>query len=126
MKLSRAGIPLSRQLILAWLFNFYSLPGSIRLMPNVALTAANYGRQVEAEARGYRRMQYSAILDAKVCETCQTANGEDLYEIEKRDLPDEVLAHSPDAIGAVGVVRIYLDPPYNNHLLATVDSGAIK
>lgn len=58
--------------------------------------------------------------------TLPTATIEDLYEIGKSDLPDEVLAHSPDATGAAVVVRTYLDTPYSNHLLAAIDSGAIK
>jgi HK97 family phage prohead protease len=58
--------------------------------------------------------------------TLPTATIDDLYEIGKSDLPDEVLASSPEATGAAVVVRTYLDTPYSNHLLAAVDSGAIK
>lgn len=58
--------------------------------------------------------------------TLPTATIDDLYEITKSDLPDEVFAHSPDATGAAVVVRTYLATPYSDHLLAAVDSGAIK
>ena len=55
-----------------------------------------------------------------------TATFEDLYEIAKSELPDEVLVPSPDAAEAAVVVRTYLDTPYSNHFLAAVDSSAIK
>jgi phage head maturation protease len=58
--------------------------------------------------------------------TLPTATIDDLYEIGKSDLPDEVFAHSPDATGAAVVVRTYLDTSYSSHLLAAVDGGAIK
>jgi phage head maturation protease len=55
-----------------------------------------------------------------------TASIDDLYEISKNDLPDEVLAHSPDAIGGAVVVRTYVKSQWGDHFLAAVDSGAIK
>lgn len=42
---------------------------------DVALTGVNYGRQIEAAARGYKRIQYSAIIDANVCGICKAADG---------------------------------------------------
>lgn len=43
----------------------------------VALTAVSYGRKVEADSRGFRRVIYSAILDANVCEFCKAADGKE-------------------------------------------------
>lgn len=55
-----------------------------------------------------------------------TASIDDLYEISKADLPDEVLEQAPDATGAAVVVRTYVKSQWGDHFLAAVDSGAIK
>lgn len=55
-----------------------------------------------------------------------TASVDDLYEIGKSDLPDEVLEMAPDALGAAVVVRTYVKSAWGDHFLAAVDSGAIK
>ena len=55
-----------------------------------------------------------------------TASIDDLYEIGKSDLPDEVLEMAPDATGAAVVVRTYVKSQWGDHFLAAVASGAIK
>lgn len=58
--------------------------------------------------------------------TLPTASVDDLYEIAKSDLPDEVLEFAPDATGGAVVVRTYVKSQLGDHLIAAVDSGAIK
>lgn len=58
--------------------------------------------------------------------TIPTAAIDDLYEIGKSDLPDNVLEFAPEATGAAVVVRTYVKSPIGDHFLAAVDSGAIK
>lgn len=58
--------------------------------------------------------------------TIPTAAIDDLYEIGKSDLPDEVFQYAPDATGAAVVVRTYVKSHLGDHFLAAVDSGAIK
>ena len=47
--------------------------------------------------------------------TIPTAAIDDLYEIGKSDLPDEVLALAPDATGAAVVVRTYVKSQWGDH-----------
>lgn len=54
-----------------------------------------------------------------------TAKVEDIYEISQADLPEAVLRHAPDALGAMVVVRTYLDTPRDNEVLAALDAGAV-
>jgi len=54
-----------------------------------------------------------------------TAKVNDLYEISKGDLPEEVLQFAPDALGGAVVVRTYLDTPRGNEVLTALDAGAI-
>lgn len=59
-------------------------------------------------------------------QTIPTASVDDLYEIGKADLPDEVLELAPDALGAAVVVRTYVKSDLGDHLLNAIDIGAIK
>jgi HK97 family phage prohead protease len=49
----------------------------------------------------------------------------ELKEIEREDLPAEVLAYAPEATGGLLVVREYLDTERGNEVLAGLDAGAI-
>lgn len=51
---------------------------------------------------------------------------EDIFEIEKNDLPDIVLERAPDATGAAVVVRSYLDTPRAVEIRAGINAGAIN
>lgn len=50
----------------------------------------------------------------------------ELVEVGRNDLPTEVLALAPDAIGAAIVTREYLDTPRGNEVFEGVKAGAIE
>ncbi len=58
--------------------------------------------------------------------TAPIAAVDDLYEIGKADLPDEVLQLAPDATGGAVVVRTYVKSDLGEHHLNAVDIGATK
>lgn len=51
---------------------------------------------------------------------------DDLYEVDKADLPPAVLLYAPDATGGVAVKRTYLDSPRANEVLGALRAGALK
>lgn len=55
-----------------------------------------------------------------------TAKVDDLYEISRADLPEQVLSWAGDAQGAAVVVRTYLDTSRGNEILAALDAEAIN
>lgn len=55
-----------------------------------------------------------------------TARIDDLYEISQADLPEQVRAFAPDALGGAVVVRTYLDTKEGNDLLAALDADAVN
>ena len=49
----------------------------------------------------------------------------DVYEVEKHELPPEVLEYAPEATGGLYVKREYFSNAFSDHILECIDAGVI-